>query len=321
MTTLRAPERAKISYLEDSRRWSRIERRPDDIVISTPPKSGTTWMQGIVTALLWPEGDAPDAPASLSPWVDFRLPPIDELVARLDAQDHRRFLKTHTSADGFPVDTDGKTIVVYRDGRDALMSWSNHRATTRPELVELLNQLAADDGVEPLPPIWTGDMDQLFDEWVRDCSPIEHLDGWWPLRHEPFVLFVHYNDLSADLPGEMRRIADFLELDVADAPSDGAGSTPCGRRQRVPVSMTWASSVARRRSSIRAPTDAGSARSPTRSWRAVTPWSPNSPSTRRGGSNTDRSRWALAPDRHITGQTRDVVRRSGRGLRARSSRG
>jgi aryl sulfotransferase len=222
MTTLRAPERAKISYLEDSRRWSRIERRPDDIVISTPPKSGTTWMQGIVTALLWPEGDAPDAPASLSPWVDFRLPPIDELVARLDAQDHRRFLKTHTSADGFPVDTDGKTIVVYRDGRDALMSWSNHRATTRPELVELLNQLAADDGVEPLPPIWTGDMDQLFDEWVRDCSPIEHLDGWWPLRHEPFVLFVHYNDLSADLPGEMRRIADFLELDVADAHWNGA---------------------------------------------------------------------------------------------------
>jgi len=30
------------------------------------------------------------------------------------------------------------------------------------------------------------------------------------------VLFVHYNDLSTDLDGEMRRIAEFLELSVTD---------------------------------------------------------------------------------------------------------
>lgn len=164
MVTLRPPERSKISSLEDSRRWERVDRRADDIVISTPPKSGTTWMQGIVTALLWPDGDAPAAFSALSPWVDFRIPPIDELLARLDAMDHRRFLKTHTSAPAFPVDTDAKTIVVYRDGRDALMSWSNHRATMRPEVVEMLNADASDDGVVPMRPVWNGDMDQLFDE-------------------------------------------------------------------------------------------------------------------------------------------------------------
>jgi aryl sulfotransferase len=173
-------------------------------------------MQGIVTSLLWPAGDPPDSFAALSPWVDFRLPPIDELRTRLDAFDHRRFLKTHTSADGYPVDTDAKNIVVYRDGRDALISWGNHRAKMRPEVVEMLNADAAADGVELLPPVWDGDMDQLFDEWVRDCSPTDHLAGWWPLRGEPFVLFVHYNDLSTDLAGEMRRIADFLDLDIAD---------------------------------------------------------------------------------------------------------
>ena len=215
MTSFRLPERDKISYLEDSRRWNQVDRRVDDIVISTPPKSGTTWMQGIVTALLWPVGDAPDAFSSLSPWVDFRLPAIDELRARMEAQDHRRFLKTHSSAPAFPVDADGRTIVVYRDGRDALVSWSNHRATMRPELIQMLNDEAVADAVELLPPVWSGDMDQLFDEWVLDCSPTDHLAGWWPLRHEPFVLFVHYNDLSADLSSEMHRIADFLELDIA----------------------------------------------------------------------------------------------------------
>jgi aryl sulfotransferase len=216
MTQFRPPERHKISFVEDSRRWEQIDRRPDDIVISTPPKSGTTWMQGIVTALLWPDGDAPDTFSALSPWVDSRLSTIDELNARIEAQDHRRFLKTHTSAAGYPVDVTGKNIVVYRDGRDALVSWSNHREKMRPEVVEAMNEEAAVDGVAPLPPVWNGDMDQLFDEWERDCSPVDHLGGWWPLRNEPYVLFVHYNDLSADLEGEMRRIADFLELDVSE---------------------------------------------------------------------------------------------------------
>ena len=57
-------------------------------------------------------------------------------------------------------------------------------------------------------------MDQLFDEWVDWGTPMEHLASWWSRRGEPFVLLVHYADLLADLDGEMRRIADFLDVDV-----------------------------------------------------------------------------------------------------------
>jgi aryl sulfotransferase len=57
-------------------------------------------------------------------------------------------------------------------------------------------------------------MDQLFDEWVDWGTPMEHLASWWSLRAEPCVLLVHYADLLADLDGEMRRIADFLGVDV-----------------------------------------------------------------------------------------------------------
>ena len=214
--TIRPAEHETLTVLEDSRRWAHIDRRPDDIVISTPPKSGTTWMQGIVTALLWPGDDAPGAFSELSPWVDARLPPIADIVARIDAQQHRRFLKTHTSAGALPIETEGKYIVVYRDGRDALLSWSNHRSAMRPEIVQMLNDEAATDGVEPWPLVWSGDIDELFDEWAGTCSPTRHLAGWWPLREEPFVLFVHYADLTSDLEGEMRRIAAFLDLDVAE---------------------------------------------------------------------------------------------------------
>jgi aryl sulfotransferase len=37
---------------------------------------------------------------------------------------------------------------------------------------------------------------------------------WWDERHRPNVLLVHYNDLQADLSGEMRRVADFLGISV-----------------------------------------------------------------------------------------------------------
>jgi aryl sulfotransferase len=90
----------------------------------------------------------------------------------------------------------------------------NHRRKMRPEVIEALNAIAARDGVAPWPPVWDGDMDQLFDEWVDWGTPMEHLASWWPNRHEPFVLLVHYADLIRDLGGEMRRIADFLDVDI-----------------------------------------------------------------------------------------------------------
>ena len=40
--------------------------------------------------------------------------------------------------------------------------------------------------------------------------------SWWPLRHESFAYFVHYNDLKTDLEGEMRRLATFLDIEVPD---------------------------------------------------------------------------------------------------------
>ncbi len=174
-------------------------------------------MQGIVASLLWPHGDAPAPAFDLSPWLDARIVPLDDMLARVDAIPHRRFIKTHSPADCTPIFTGCRYLAVYRDGRDALVSWANHRRKMRPEVIEALNANAARDGVAPWPTVWDGDMDQLFDEWVDWGTPMEHLASWWPNRHEPFVLLVHYADLSRDLGGEMRRIADFLDVDIPRA--------------------------------------------------------------------------------------------------------
>ena len=209
--------RPYMTPVEDSRRWTKVPYRPGDIVISTPPKCGTTWTQRIVMSLLWPADDAPSALGELSPWVDIRAGDIDDVAAQLAAQTHRRFIKTHTPADGIPLDPDVRYVVVYRNPADALVSWGNHRQSMRPEVVEALNAAGAVDGFDGLPVAFDGDYDELLVEWTAYFSPGLHLAPWWPLRNEPNVVFLHYADLDADLAGEMARLAAFLEIEV---PSD-----------------------------------------------------------------------------------------------------
>lgn len=216
MGQIRPPTRDHVLVIEDSRRWAGFEHRPDDIFISTPPKSGTTWTQGILASILWPRGDPPGERRGRSPWIDARFFPAGDVLADVAAQTHRRFIKTHSPADCVPIFEECKYVTVYRDARDAVMSWANHRANMRPEVIEHLNATGAEEGIAPIATRWDGDMDVLIDEWSTDQSPIVHLASWWPIRNEPFVCFVHYNDLKADLDGEMRRIAEFLEIDVPD---------------------------------------------------------------------------------------------------------
>jgi aryl sulfotransferase len=48
----------------------------------------------------------------------------------------------------------------------------------------------------------------------------DNVGSWWAIRHLPNVLFLHYSDLKADLPREVRRIARFLDIDPDPATLD-----------------------------------------------------------------------------------------------------
>ena len=58
----------------DSTIWDDFEFRDDDIVIATYAKSGTTWVQQIVSQLLFDGEEGPEV-AERSPWLDLRVPP------------------------------------------------------------------------------------------------------------------------------------------------------------------------------------------------------------------------------------------------------
>lgn len=208
------PEKPFFNAIEDSRRWEHVTLRPDDIIISTPPKCGTTWTQGIVSSLMWPTGGEEGTLSARSPWPDARFGPAEEMAAQVEAISHRRFLKSHSPAWSLPFADEARYVTVYRNAADALVSWGNHRDAMMPEVMATVNQFAATDGVDPMPETWEGDWQVLFDEWTDLSNPVMHLASWWPRRNEDNVLLVHYADLYADLEAGMRHIAGFLDLEV-----------------------------------------------------------------------------------------------------------
>lgn len=110
----------------DSSRWDGFRFRPDDIVISTPPKCGTTWTQ-MLCALLIFDSTTFDRPlARISPWLDMLTRTPESVTADLEAQTHRRFIKTHTPLDGLPFDERVTYLCVGRDPRDVAQSWEHH---------------------------------------------------------------------------------------------------------------------------------------------------------------------------------------------------
>jgi len=206
---------------EDSGRWHDFRFRPGDVVISTRSKSGTTWMQMICALLIFQRPELPASLPHLSPWLDWLVIPQDEVYARLAQQSHRRFIKTHTPLDGVPIDPAVSYIVVARHPLDMAVSLYHQSGNIdRERLRQLTGEPPPDGPPSPRPPLR-----QWLVDWIeRDSDPRQVLDSlpgvmWhlrdaWQRRGEPNVRLVHYDDLLADLAGEMRRIAAWLGIEV-----------------------------------------------------------------------------------------------------------
>ena len=218
------------SHILDSTRWQQYQPRSDDIIICTPPKSGTTWMQEIVRQLVFLGQDAPERDTmdlwQVSPWLEQRLAPLNVVLSQLEAQQHRRFIKAHLPLDGLPYFPQVKYIIVGRDARDVAMSLWNHYSEFTDAQYARLNNTPGRVG-DPVPPFedihafWRTWITRGRFAWESEGYPVQgnlhHIQTWWSYRHLPNILFVHYSDLKENLAGELGRIADFLAIPLTDA--------------------------------------------------------------------------------------------------------
>lgn len=220
------PERSR-SYATpvcDSTRWDGYRARPGDIIVCTPPKCGTTWTQ-MICALLVHGPQLPKPLTHLSRWLDRHTIPIEEQLAELESQQHRRIIKTHTPLDGLPYCPEVSYLFCGRDPRDAYLSFIDHLGNVSPQSMADINRrmgLPEDQELEidanELFPLWatTGSQDWVYDGAPFGLPMLYMVESYWRFRHLPNLLFLHYADLIQDLEGEMRRIAKFLGIDVAD---------------------------------------------------------------------------------------------------------
>ena len=81
---------------------------------------------------------------------------------------------------------------------------------------------------DPLPPcpedprdVWRDWMTRGWFEWESEGWPfwsnLYHTATYWPHRHRPNMMLLHYNDMLADLDTAVRGIAAFCEIDADDA--------------------------------------------------------------------------------------------------------
>jgi len=222
-------EKRYCTWLIDSDRWRAFRPRPDDIIVATYPKSGTTWIQRILSMLIF-RSEEPVALDRIFPWWEVNRRPIEAVVDDLEAQRHRRSVKTHVPFDGVPRFDAVKYIHVARDGRDVCMSYHNHCTGFLSEALERMDAVGLAEPTlrRPYPRV---DLDPAihFHHWLTAGAIPGENDGtpylsyfayektFWDARIENNLLFVHYEDLQTDMIGEMRRIADFLKIEIPDA--------------------------------------------------------------------------------------------------------
>ncbi len=208
-------ERNYVGPFSDSLRWQKFKPRPDDIVVCTAAKSGTTWMQTIVSLLLSGDPDLEPEISMTCPWIDIRFRDVDEVMARLEAQTHRRAVKTHTPFDGIPYYPDLTYIAVFRHPLDVHFSMRNHVRNI------------------PLPHIdWYYPEDDealTFKRFLEchaegsdfDANPLAAIVHYYRTfkdasdRYDNVHLF-HYADMCRDLAAEMARVAAILGVSHGD---------------------------------------------------------------------------------------------------------
>ena len=194
----------------------KIAWRDGDIVISVPPKSGTTWTMNIVHQLL--SGGTADFRDIYEevPWIEFISEPgksQQDVLDRVDAMptSKRRVFKTHSAPPDIPFMKGGsgrdvKYIVVFRNPEEALVSFGPFLDAHADEWFDLWQM--------PREAVCRKDFPSFYSE-VVDGHGMQgmffgFLASWWPLRNKDNVLFLHYSDMKGDHEGSIRSIAKFL---------------------------------------------------------------------------------------------------------------
>nr|XP_056717692.1 sulfotransferase 1C1-like [Euleptes europaea] len=190
-------------------RWDKIwgfQAKPDDLLIATYVKAGTTWTQEIVD-MIQHDGDTEKCKrASTSerqPFIEWVLhETLTPGWEKAEAMPSPRTLKTHLPVQLVPPsfwEQNCKIIYVARNAKDNVVSsYHFHR----------MNQIM------PEPGTWEEFLEKYMAGKVVWGSWYDHVKGWWKAKDHHRILYLFYEDIKENPRHEIQKISQFLEKDL-----------------------------------------------------------------------------------------------------------
>ncbi|XP_004623204.1 sulfotransferase 1A1 [Octodon degus] len=184
---------------------------PDDLLISTYPKSGTTWVSEMLD-MIYQGGDLEKcrrAPIYIRvPFLEIRHPGVLSGLETLKDTPSPRLLKTHLPVALLPQSLwDQKVKVVYlaRNAKDVVVSYYN------------FYQMAK---MHPDPGTWDNFLEDFMAGKVSYGSWYQHVQEWWELSHTHPVLYLFYEDMKENPKRELQKILEFVGRSLPEETMD-----------------------------------------------------------------------------------------------------
>ncbi|XP_007940552.1 sulfotransferase 1C4-like [Orycteropus afer afer] len=190
--------------------WDQIwnfEAKPDDLLIATYPKAGTTWTQEIVD-LMQNKGDVDKSRRApiyeRIPFIELVIPAIQCGLEQANEMPSPRTLKTHLPIELLPpsfLEKNCKIIYVARNAKDNMVSYYHfHR----------MNKGLPDPGT------WNEFFEKFLAGKVCWGSWYDHVKGWWEAKDKHQILYLFYEDMKKDPKREIQKVAEFIGSNLHD---------------------------------------------------------------------------------------------------------
>jgi len=189
----------------DPRVLSHFQALESDVLITTAPKAGTTWMQQILYQMRSggdPDFDNIDA---VVPWLERPREgkSWQQVLNDYDALPRPRLFKTHCTAQQTPGIGTASIVLTVRDPRECCVSFYHH----------LMNM--TDEAREASGHRRPASFSAHVNNWLEFAAWYRNVKSWWPYRNHEKVLLLRYKDLKRDIAASVDQIAAFLGWELA----------------------------------------------------------------------------------------------------------
>ncbi|KAM9350537.1 cytosolic sulfotransferase 3-like [Symphorus nematophorus] len=192
--------------------WENVQNfkaRPDDILVATYPKAGTTWVSYILDLLYFGQ-TAPERQTSIPiydrvPFLELNILSVFsgvDLVENLSTSP--RLIKTHFPVQFVPKsfwEQKCKVVYVARNAKDNMVSFFHF---------DRMNK------IEPDPGDWNSYFNRFLEGKMLYGSWYDHVNGWWKKKQTYSKLhYMFYEDMVKDTGREIDKLCSFLGLSLS----------------------------------------------------------------------------------------------------------